>query len=234
MARLVQWFGDRPAESIGPEEIEQRFAEQDWTPATFNRYRSLLSLTYRLAIRAGKVCENPARLVRHRPENNTRIRFLNQYDPLPTKIDYLKYCKNEESRLRAVIQSEYPSRMPEFDLALHTGLRRGEQYKARWDDVDWERRLLTIPRSKNGTMRHVPLNATALHALVELRSRNGGSELVCGGAKSPRHWFEPAVEAAGVRDFSWHCLRHTFASRLVMLAWTSARSPSFSVTKPWP
>lgn len=32
----------------------------------------------------------------------------------------------------------------------------------------------------------------------------------------PRHWFEPAVRKAKIRSFSWHCLRHTFASRLVM------------------
>lgn len=34
---------------------------------------------------------------------------------------------------------------------------------------------------------------------------------------TPRDWFEAAVRKAGVSDFSWHCLRHTFASRLVML-----------------
>ena len=32
----------------------------------------------------------------------------------------------------------------------------------------------------------------------------------------PRHWFEPAIGRAKIRAFSWHCLRHTFASRLVM------------------
>ncbi len=77
-------------------------------------------------------------------------------------------------------------------------------------------RLLTIPRSKNGAMRHVPLNATALHALVELRARNGHSELVCGSSRCPRYWFVPAIKAAELSDFTWHCLRHTFASRLVM------------------
>jgi hypothetical protein len=31
-----------------------------------------------------------------------------------------------------------------------------------------------------------------------------------------KHWFDPAVEKAGVRDFTWYCLRHSFASRLIM------------------
>jgi hypothetical protein len=41
-------------------------------------------------------------------------------------------------------------------------------------------------------------------------------QLVCGGAKEPRRWFEPLFKDAKVSNFSWHCLRHTFASRLVM------------------
>ncbi len=201
MKRLLEWFGPRPADSITPEEIEQRFAGQNWKPATVNRCRALLSLTYRIAIRSGKVRENPARLVPHRLEDNARLRFLD---------------KNEEAVLRAKIRELCPAREPEFDLALYTGMRRGEQYGLCWEDVDFGRRMLTIPRSKNGAMRHVPLNATALHALAELRTRNGDLDFVCGGSRSPRHWFEPAVEAAKLASFTWHCLRHTFASRLVM------------------
>ena len=32
----------------------------------------------------------------------------------------------------------------------------------------------------------------------------------------PRHWFEDAIREAGLKNFTWYDLRHTFASRLVM------------------
>ena len=31
-----------------------------------------------------------------------------------------------------------------------------------------------------------------------------------------KHWFDPAVEESGLKDFTWYCLRHTFVSRLAM------------------
>jgi len=201
METLLLWFRDYPAEGISAQDIERRFEQQTWAPATMNRQRALLSLTYRLAIRNGKVRENPARHVRHRLENNARIRFLSP---------------DEETRLRAAIEAACAQRVPELEVALNTGLRLSEQYRLKWEDVSFSRRTLTILRSKNGETRHVPLNKAALAALVALEKRANGSEYVCGGAVEPRRWFEPVVKAANLTAFSWHCLRHTFASRLVM------------------
>jgi integrase len=59
------------------------------------------------------------------------------------------------------------------------------------------------------------LNGTALSALERLRKESDGN-LVFPNAESPRGWFLAAVERAGLKDFTWHCNRHTFASRLVM------------------
>ncbi len=202
METLLTWFRDYPAEAITAPDIERRLhQEKKWSAATANRYRALLSLTYRLAIRAGKVKENPARLVQHRLEDNARIRFLSD---------------DEEKALRKVLGAKFPEQLAEFVLALNTGLRLSEQYGLTWADVSVSRRVLTIQRSKNGTTRHVPLNQSSLNALESLRERAGSTGFVCGGAPGPRRWFEPALAEAKIASFSWHCLRHTFASRLVM------------------
>jgi site-specific recombinase XerD len=210
MPRLLAAFRERAADSITPQDLErhleQAAQEDNWAPATVNRYRALISLVFRLGIENGKVKENPAKLVKHRLANNARTRWL---------------APEEEARLRAAIEVACPEHLPELDLALHTGLRRSEQYGLTWENVNLARRVLTVPRSKNGETRHVPLNRAALAALEVLRERENGTGPVIRNQQGepltgPRHWFEPAVVKAKLRDFSWHCLRHTFASRLVM------------------
>jgi site-specific recombinase XerD len=210
MKHLQDWFGPRAAESIAPQEIEQVLADaaesNGWLPGTVNRHRSLLSLTYRLAMRNGKVRENPVRHVSRRLENNIRTRFLDA---------------KEESRVRAKIRGSYPQREPEFDLALHTGMRRNEQWRLRWQDVNLRAGIITIPQSKHGVARHIPINSVAEKALETLSRTRNGSVYVCAGSEQREgrdwdRWFEGCVHDAGISDFRWHDLRHTFASRLAM------------------
>jgi integrase len=210
MDTILGWFRERAAADVLPQDIERRLSElgeeEELKPATLNRYRALLSLTYSIAMRNGKVSLNPARLVRLRQENNARVRFLSA---------------EEEKALRSKIRETYSDGEAEFDLALHTGLRRGEQYRLRWQDVNLKTGILTIPRSKHGEKRHVPINSTARAALGVLRKRRTGPGYVCPGVEEERErdwrrWFEEAVPLAGVDNFRWHDLRHTFASRLVM------------------
>jgi integrase len=206
--RLVDAFGTRPAD-MAVEDFRRWFADQEWKPATFNRYKSTVSLIYRLGIEHGKTTANPARLLKRKREDNGRVRFLNQYSP------------EEESKLRLAIEQDASSHIAEFEIALHTGMRPSEQYGLTWDRADFARRFVTIPKSKNGKVRHIPLNATALAAFQSLFSGSRGQGPVFlnthGEAlKGYKHWFEPAVRNAKIKDFTWYCLRHTFASRLVM------------------
>jgi integrase len=112
--------------------------------------------------------------------------------------------------------------MPELDIALNTGMRRGEQYGLQWEHVNLEQLVLTIPRSKHGGVRHIPLNAVAVGALKSLLPNMAKNNFVFvssrgrGALQGSRHWFEKAVKEAGVRNFTWHCLRHSFASRMIL------------------
>ncbi len=210
MRLLVKWFGPRAASSVTPTEIEQHLSqalsERSWAPGTANLYRMLLSLTYRLGMRSKKVSVNPVKEVKIRREELPPPRWL-----LP----------EEEQKLRAAIKRSHREHLEELDLAIHLGLRRSEQYNLRWEDVDLTRRVAIIPRSKSGKPRTLPLNAIAFRALQTLQRRCDGAGPVCRDLagkplRTPRRWFEAAVEAAGISHLVWHHLRHTFASRLVM------------------
>jgi integrase len=130
--------------------------------------------------------------------------------------------EDEEARLRAAIRERWPEREPELDLALYTGMRKGEQYSLRWEAVDLIHSVLTIAKAKGNKTRHVRLNASATSALAALRKLDDGSGQVCpggmgnGGYWATRFWFDRGLAAAGINDFHWHDLRHTFASRLRM------------------
>jgi len=115
-----------------------------------------MMLCYPEARCAGKCLGNPARAVLHRREDNSRVRFLKDA---------------EEKKFRQVIQTSWPSHLPEFELGLSTGLRKGSQYGLTWEMVDWEGRMLNIPTSKNGERLHIPLNAAALAALKLVHQR---------------------------------------------------------------
>ncbi len=65
------------------------------------------------------------------------------------------------------------------------------------------------------TTSHVPLNSAALRVLLDLHRNHGRSGSVCGG-RSPRSWFEASIKDTKIERFTWRCLRHTFAGRLIM------------------
>ena len=211
--QLKEELGTRPAE-LPINELRDWFAEQEWGPATYNRCKTVLSAIYRLGMENGKVTVNPARLLKHQTADDERVRFLS-----PT----------EEQNLRAAIRADCPEHEPELDIAMHTGLRRSEQYRRiSWQDVDFERRDLYVTRSKAARARgrHIELNETALRAFQELYRRTAGNDPIFEHIKKgekgksllgARHWFEDAIKKAEFEDFTWRDLRHTFASRLAMM-----------------
>jgi site-specific recombinase XerD len=208
LQQLLLLIGNLPADQLTPARLEEtlaHFKQSGLSGSTVNRFHALVSSIFKFAVKAGRLAVNPARQVSRYKENDSRVRWLRD---------------EEEAQLRKAFVAD--SHEWEFDLALHTGMRRGEQFSLRWKgdtSVDFENKVLTV-KGKSGR-RHVTANESAIAALRKLEQLSGTHEFVCpdndGSAKRDwRTWFEDAVEKAGVRDFHWHDLRHTFASRLVM------------------
>jgi len=105
-------------------------------------------------------------------------------------------------------------------MALFTGMRRGEIFALKWEDVDTERGFLAIRNPKGGKDATIPLSDAASE-LLEARPRLKGSKYVFPGRRGGKRTDvkkalqkirERAKFPEGFRPL--HGLRHVFASGL--------------------
>ena len=146
---------------------------------------------------------------------------------LPFKIEFPKVnnSKTEDltasqlkQLLKVIEKSDHPQAGPIMLMALYTGMRRGELFRLKWQDIDFERGFIRILDPKGGRDQLIPLNVAA-RTLLEKHPKN--SEYVF-SARTGRRWFDirKAVnkikaDAGLPKDFRpLHGLRHVYASML--------------------
>jgi integrase len=200
---LKKEFGDRPLRDINPEMVERvkSDAREGLEASTINRRLSYLKHMFNLAVEWEYIGENPASNVKKLREPPGRVRCLSE--------------EEEKRLLRECVYDIYDIVL----LDLNTGLRRGELFALKWSDVDLENRKLTVRNGKNGEQRIIPLNEVAVSALRDAKNKSNGKYIfpgIDGGKrKDLKTGFNNACRRAGIEDFTFHDLRHTFASRLV-------------------
>ncbi len=208
-ANLKSFFGDRLLKEITPSMIvdyKSARRKDGILPATIERELDLLRRAFNLAVREWEWCStNPVSRI-------SRERFNNQIDRW--------LSPEEEKRLHASCQ-EWLREIVIF--ALNTGMRQGEILDLKWPCVDLFRKTVTIMRSKNGERRTIPLNQAALEVLKsKARIRHIKSDYVFSSGngtmiigRNLQRAFCKALEKAKIKEFRFHDLRHTFATRLV-------------------
>jgi integrase len=102
-----------------------------------------------------------------------------------------------------------------FRLLVYTGMRRGELVNLFWKDVDLERELITVRRSKNYQSRVIPIHPDLKRELLKWYPAVG-RVIPFSSKHHITHKLKEYFIKAGYKELRVHDLRHTFASLMVM------------------
>jgi integrase len=126
-----------------------------------------------------------------------------------------------EAELKLLAKAEQPLR-DVLTIMLDSGMRPGEVFQMRWEDIAWDRGMIFIPRGKTKrSRRHVPMSDRVTGALHLRRTAQAGdwvfpSRASCGHITTVRKQFEAAREASKLpKGMVLYCARHGFATKLM-------------------
>ena len=132
----------------------------------------------------------------------------------------LRYLESKEQCQTLVSACDLHLR-PIVITALNTGLRKGNILNLKWGSIDLRNGFILVGMTKNGERLEIPINETLKQTLLNIPRRlDGGYVFYDPKTDKPygdiKHSFTSACKRAGITNFHFHDLRHTFASHLVM------------------
>jgi integrase len=210
---LIREFGEMNLNEITPVLIERFKRERrasvtrrgkDRAPASVNRELEVLSRIFTLAIEQEVVATNPCRKVKKLLMDNVRTRYLSV---------------EEEEKLMESLTGRLSHLRPIIIVAIDAGLRRRELLSLEVEQVDFNLDVINVKRTKSGKGRTVPMTPRVRETLKSL-CEDGDGKYVFANSETGKaitdvkHSFTSAVRAAGIEDFTFHDLRHTFGTRL--------------------
>jgi len=162
-----------------------------------------------------------------------RVKELNLYNGDLPKVkkfktdsdDTVKYLTPEEAR--RLVEACPDWFKPVVVFALNTGLRAGEIFSLRWENIDFENRVIYIESTSTKTKKtyKVPMNETVYKLLKKLEKEKKEHGYVFTNRLGLPYKYEDrtylkvfknACKRAGIENFRFHDLRHTFASWIAM------------------
>jgi len=153
----------------------------------------------RIAVEWELLRENPAQGVKLPTQSEGRTRYLSP------------------SEFKAALEAAPEWMKAPMALAAFTGMRRGEILGLSWKDVDLANKRLYLSETKNGTLRVLALNSLAVMVLQSLPTGPPGALVFPDVNAAHLSVYTRRVFAnVGIKDASFHSLRHTAASWLVM------------------
>ena len=204
---LKDYFGKKQTQEIVPLDLDRlkRRELKDKKPQTVKHVLGLLQRLVRFGMGRGLCSPLPFR-IEFPKVNNIRTEDLSS--------------EQLQNLLQALDASPDIMTANLMRMALYTGMRRGELFKLRWDDIDFERGFIRIRQPKGGKDETIPLNSAAKEVLNN-HPKKAGKELVFyrddGEAFTDiTRQARRIMKAAGIpQNFRpLHGLRHHYASAL--------------------
>ncbi len=204
MDNLLKVFRGKMIQDISAHDLERYKARRkgEVSVSTVNREVTCIKHMFNKAVEWDYLAHN-------------KLGTVKRFKEPPGRLRYLK--KNEIERLLRVCPEHL---RPIVITALNTGMRKGEIFSLVWQDIDMNNKVITIRRAKNNESRAVPINKTLYQTLKLQKNGDSGQPVFTGKDGTPltdvKHSFARALTKANIKDFRFHDLRHTFASRLAM------------------
>lgn len=208
---LNREFGALRLNEIRPMRIEQfkrRLIEAGKAPTTINQFLILLGQILRQAADMELITANPCQRVRKLALPPGRSRFLS-HEERRRLFDALKTHADNEDQSDAA-QRNFAALALAVEIALLTGMRRGEIYGLTWEQISIERQSLTLTKTKNGRARTIPMSSRLLEILSSRRTDDATGPILAGQFHD-RHWRKVVITAE-LDNFHFHDLRHTAAT----------------------
>jgi integrase len=212
--RILPTFGpELPARKLTAPAIAQYERDRlgKVTPYRVANELTVLRHMLRLAKKWGYLAAVPDIELPKKPEG--RLRFLDE-DEIARLLKASTVAKGRGAARNRLLA-------PAVVLALNTGMRKDELLGLTWERVDLAADFglsarLTLYKTKSGKPRGIPLNQDAIAALEAVEpepEKRTGLVFTRGDLRTS---FENAVARAGIPNFRFHDLRHTFASHFMM------------------
>ena len=171
-------------------------------PGTVRREMNLLSSVLSTARRDwGLISQNPISEIRKPQDPPPRDRRVSQAEI--DKLVELAGLDLSQATARAVHA---------FRFAIETAMRAGEIVSLTSDTVDLDARVATLPKTKNGTSRRVPLSTAAIQLLNELPETGG--PLFGLTSSQVDALFRKVRDRSGINNLRFHDSRHEAITRL--------------------
>ena len=120
---------------------------------------------------------------------------------------------NGPAEWRALLKAANPRFRLVLRFAVRTAMRREEIAGLTWDRVNLQRRIVYLPKTKNGEQRTIPLSRRVVAILRQAGPKLSGSVFGM-SADAMTRAMTRATRAAGIENLHFHDLRHEGTSRL--------------------